>query len=245
MDSLMSKIPELAREETLPQIPVKVRWKARFFGKQIIKTYYKEYYERESGKRIPFYLPCLFMREHFDYLRRYAKIPRQQISMVLIDGMDERTDYFLCEFLEGFNYLTIITERKAYFEGLKERAFQELGLLIDIVSPWGEKSLQGNMVWDFTDKLQPADCYPPGSICFMPHKKEWKLREQLTACKNITIVSVKNVEIKGLCILPSLAETMLVPKKFPFRQSRCETLREWCKKEKWHVKLKARTLENP
>lgn len=245
MDSFVSKIAEMAREETLPEIPVKIRWKARFFGKHIIKTYYQDYYERESGNRIPFYLPYLFMQEHFDYLRRYGKIPRQQISMVLIDDMDERTDYFLCEFLEGFNYLTIITERKEYFEGLQERAFQELGLLIDIVRPWEEKNLRGNMVWDFTDKLQPADCYPPGSICFMPHKKEWKLREQLFVNKNIIVVSVKNVEIREQCILPSLAETMLVPKKFPFRKSRCEELRRWCKEEKWQVKLKARTLENP
>ena len=43
----------------------------------------------------------------------------------------------------------------------------------------------------------------------------------------------------------TLAETMLVPKRFPFRQSRCEELRKWCKMSNWKVKLKARTLENP
>ena len=136
MDSSVSKIMELARTETLPEVPVKIRWKARIFGKPIIKTYYQEYYERESVRRVPFYLPYLFMQEHFDYLRRYGKIPRHQISMVLIDGMDERIDYFLYEFLEKLNYLTIVTERKEYFEGLQERAFQELGLLIDLERPW-------------------------------------------------------------------------------------------------------------
>ena len=85
MDSSVLKIMEWARTETLPEVPVKVRWKAKFFGKRIIKTYYQEYYERESGRRIPFYLPYLFMQEHFDYLRRYGKIPRHQISMVLQD----------------------------------------------------------------------------------------------------------------------------------------------------------------
>lgn len=245
MDSFVSNITELARPETLPKIPAKIRWKAGFFGKKIIKTYCKEYYERESGKRIPFYLPYLFMEEHFDYLRRYGKIPRHQIHMVLIDDMDERTDYFLREFLQGLNYLTIVTDRKEYYEGLQERAFQELGLLIDLVRPWEEKNLSGNMVWDFTDRLQRGDCYPSGSICFMPHKKEWKLREQLVECDNITLVSVKNVEIRECCILPALAETMLVPKNLTFRKSRCEELRRWCKTEKWKVKLKARTLEKP
>ena len=243
MDSFVSKIMELARPETLPEVPAKICWKAKLFGKYIIKTYYWEYYERESEKRVPFYLPYVFMQEHFDYLRRYAKVPRHQIHMVLIDDMDERIDYFLCEFLEKLNYLTIITERKEYFESLQERAFQELGLLIDLARPWEEKHLQGNMVWDFTAKLQRGDCYPDGSICFMPHKKVWKIREQLAECRNITAVSVKNVEIKDWSILPSLAETMLVPKKFPFRKSRLEELRRWCKEEKWKVKLKARTLE--
>ena len=193
MDFIENQIAEIARPETLPDIPKKIRWKARLLGKQVIKTYYRRYYERESESRIPFYLPYLFMREHFDYLRRYGEIPRKQIRMVLIDDMDERTDYFLYEFLEELNYLTIITERKEYFERLQEKVFQELGLLVDLVSPWEEKNLHGNMVWDFTEKLQPADCYPVGSICFMPHKKEWKLKEQLTCCKCLTIVSIKNV----------------------------------------------------
>jgi len=165
--------------------------------------------------------------------------------MVLIDGLDERIDYFLFEFLEKLNYLTIVTERKEYFEGLQERAFQELGLLIDLVRPWEEKNLQGNMVWDFTSQLQRGDCYPEGSICFMPHKKEWKIREQFSECRDVTVVTVKNVEIKEQCMLPTLAETMLVPKNFPFRKSRLEELRRWCKNEKWKVKLKARTLEKP
>lgn len=245
MDFIENQIAEIARPETLPDIPKKIRWKARLLGKQVIKTYYRRYYERESESRIPFYLPYLFMREHFDYLRRYGEIPRKQIRMVLIDDMDERTDYFLYEFLEELNYLTIITERKEYFERLQEKVFQELGLLVDLVSPWEEKNLHGNMVWDFTEKLQPADCYPVGSICFMPHKKEWKLKEQLTCCKCVTIVSIKNVEIQRQSIFPALAETMLVPKRFPFRQSRCEELRKWCKMSNWKVKLKARTLENP
>ena len=55
----------------------------------------------------------------------------------------------------------------------------------------------------------------------------------------------KNVEIQRQNIFPALAETMLVPKRFPFRQSRCEELRKWCKMSNWKVKLKARTLENP
>ncbi len=241
----MQEIAKLVRPETLPEIPRKIRWRARFFGKQIINEYYQEYYERESISRIPFYIPYLFMREHFDYLRRYGRLPRHQIGMVLIDGGDERTDYFLCEFLEELNFLTIVTERKEYFESLQERAFQELGLLIDLVRPWETKKLQGNLVWDFTTVMQTADCYPKNSICFMPHKKEWKIQEQLKGSEDITVVYLKNVEMKELCILPSLAETMLVPKEFPFRKSRCEDLREWCKGQKWRVKLKARTLEKP
>ena len=239
MEHLRLEIVKLARAETMPEIPRKIRWRAKLFGRHQIEAYLRAYYERESRHRVPFYLPNIYMRESFDYLRRYAAIPRNQISMVLIDGSDERIDAFLYEFLGELNFLTIVTDRKEYFESLQERAFQELGLIIDLVRPWEEKNLRGNMVWDFTEILQSTDCYPQGSICFMPHKKEWKIRELLSTCKNITAVWIKNVEIEDQCILPSLAETLLVPEKFPFRKSRCEDLRQWCKIQKWVVKLKA------
>lgn len=245
MERSKKEITKFARPETIPQVPRKIRWKARFFGKQMISQYLWNYYERESEKRVPFYLPYIYMRENFDYLRRYAKIPKHQISMVLIDGNDARTDYFLLELLEELNFLTIVTERKAYFESLQERAFQELGLLIDLVLPWEEKNLRGNLVWDFTESLQRADCYPGGSICFMPHKKQWKIQEILKECEDVKAVSVKCVEIKEESMLPSLAETLLVAEKFPFRKSRCEELKLWCKERKWNVKLKAQSLEKP
>lgn len=63
-------IVKLARPETLPEIPRKIRWKARFFGKQILLQYLKDYYERESMERVPFYLPYIYIKENFDYLRR-------------------------------------------------------------------------------------------------------------------------------------------------------------------------------
>ena len=238
-------ITKLARQETLPDIPRKIRWKARFFGKQVISDYLWNYYERESEMRVPFYLPYIYVKENFDYLRRYGRIPRNQISLVLIDGNDERIDYFLFEFLQELNFLTIVTDRKEYFEGLQERAFQELGLIIDLIRPWEEKNLCGNLVWDFTENLQRSDCYPDGSICFMPHKKEWKIRETLKSCGKITAAVVKNVETNGECIFPDLAETLLVPRNFPFRKSRCEELQKWCKKQKWNVKMRAWSLEKP
>lgn len=249
MECVDAKIINSARPETLPQVPGKVCWKAKFFGRKVMLEYLRDYYERESKRRVPFYLPYLYMREHFTYLRRYAKIPKSQISMVLIDGNDERIDYFLSEFLDELNFLTIVTERKKYFESLQERAFQELGLLIDLASPWEAKNLRGNMVWDFTERIQSSDCYPNGCICYMPHKKEWKIQEQLKSCKNVTAVSVKNVEIGDTCILPALAETLLVPERFPFRKSRLEELRRWCQERKWTVKMKAQvkaqSIEKP
>ena len=46
MDFIENQIAEIARPETLPDIPKKIRWKARLLGKQVIKTYYRRYYER-------------------------------------------------------------------------------------------------------------------------------------------------------------------------------------------------------
>lgn len=245
MEHFTAEFLNEARAETKPEIPGKLLWKAKFFGKHKIIEYLTNYYEREAGNRVPFYLPYVYMKENFDYLRRYAGVPKHQISMVLIDGNDERIDYFLTEFVGELNFLTIVTDRKEYFESLQERAFQELGLLIELVYPWEEKTLQGNMVWDFTKNLQSTDCYPKGSICFMPHKKQWKILELLRTCDEITTVFVKCVEISEICILPSVAETLLVPPHFPFRKSRCEELKKWCKMRKWNIKLLARTLDKP
>lgn len=245
MDELTKKLPELMREETLPEIPGKVRWKAKFFGKGQLLEYIRNYYEEESVRRVPFYLPYIYMKEIFRYLCRYAKIPKKQVSMVLIDDADARTDYFLYEFLEELNYLTIVTDRTKYYEGLQERAFQELGLLIDLVQPWEEKHLRGNLVWDFSDKLQKVDCYPEDCICFLPHKKEWKIKELLKECPTMTAVSLKEIEIGSLSLQPSMAECLLVPGGFPFRKSRCEELKSWCHRKRWLVKMSVRTLEKP
>ncbi len=218
---------------------------SKLFGNQKALEYIWNYYERESEHRVPFYLPYIYMKECLAYLRRYAKIPKKQIAMVLIDAGDYRIDYFLGEFLEEFNYLTIVTNRKEYFEGLQERAFQELGLLIDLVLPWEEKNLQGNMVWDFTEEIQKYDCYPTGSICFVPHKKEWKVKDLLECVSGITVISLKYIGTADESILPALAESLLVPWGVTFRKSRCEELKRWCKTKNLKLKLKAETLEKP
>ena len=245
MRHFQKEILNSARDETLPELPKSLRWKARFFGKQMITEYIWNYYERESTDRIPFYLPYIYMKECFDYLRRYGKIPKKQINMVLIDDDDARIDYFLLNYLGELNYVTIVTDRMKYFEGLQERAFQELGLLIDLVHTWEEKQLHGNMVWDFSYKLQRADCYPEGSICFLPHKKEWKVKEVREVCPQITTVTLASAGVGGELLIPSFAESLLVPSNFPFRESHCVELREWCNEQKWQLQMKAQKPENP
>lgn len=245
MDELLKNFPDLVREETMPEIPKRIRWKARIFGKNQIWDYIRNYYEEESARRVPFYLPYIYLKESFRYLCRTAGIAKKQVSMVLIDGGDSRTDYFLYEFLEEFNFLTIITDRPVYFEGLQERAFQELGLLIDLVLPWEGKNLPGNLVWDFTDSLQKPDCYPKGAVCFVPHKKEWKISELLRECQAITTVSIKEVEIGSVIFRPSLAECFLAPAGFPFRKSRCDELKQWCRQNRWSLKMNRRKSEKP
>lgn len=244
MDELTKSLPELIRQETMPEIPGRIRWRARFFGKTKLWEYIRNYYEEESVHRVPFYLPYAYIKEIFRYLCRYACIPKKEVSMVIIDGGDSRTDYFLYEFLEELNYLTIISDRLEYFESLQERAFQEQGLLIDLVLPWEKKHISGNLLWDFSQNLQAADCYPDGCICFVGHKKEWKIKEVLRECPTITVMSVAEVVARGFSLQPSLAECFLVPANFPFRKSRCEELKKWCRQKGWQVKIKARTLKN-
>lgn len=243
MDDFQKKLPTLAREETRPEIPAKVRFRARFFGKQQLFEYLSDYYMEQSMRRTPFYLPCIYMKEEFHYLCRYAGIPKKQISAVLIDANDARSDYFLYEFLESLNYLTIVTERREYFEGLAERAFQELGLLIDLVCPWEEKSLRGNVVWDFSKQQQKADCYPEGSICFVPCKSRRRLKELRENCPTITTAGAPTIVIGPYELSSSMAESLLVPEKFPFRKSRCEELRQWCIRSGWHIKMSAQKAE--
>ncbi len=242
MDLEKRELLELARPETRPKLHGRLRWKAKLFGKQKVLEYLWNYYERESENRIPFYIPYIYMKECFEYLRRYAKIPKNKICMIIIDDGDYRTEYFLSEFLENLNYLTIITDRPEYFERLQETAFQELGLLIDLVLPWEEKNLQGNLVWDFTETIQKSDCYPRGSTCFVPHKKKWKVKDLLQSTTEVSAVSLKSMEYKGQEIVPELAECFLVPWGVTFRKVRCEDLKYWCKMKNLKLKLKAETL---
>ena len=238
MDYEAKELLKLVRPETRPFIPKKIWWKAKFFGKQVIKEYLWNYYKRESDTRIPYYIPSIFMKECMQYLCRCGKISKDRLQMVLIDGEDFRIDHFLSKYLEEFQYVTIVTDRKEYFLSLQERAFQELGLLIDLVHSWEDKELSGNLVWDFSEKIQKNDCYPKGSICFLPYKKEWKQLEVQNAAPDVTIVSVACVLVKGMELPVGLAETMLVPADVTFRTSRCEMLRTWCEKQKWRIKLK-------
>lgn len=233
-----------ARTETIPEIPKKIKWRAKLFGEHHKREYLEAYYRKASEKREIYYLPYLNLKENFDYLRRYAGIPRKEISMVLIDGNDGRIDYFISRFLEELNDLTIITGRKHYFEGFADRAFQELGLLIELIQPWEEKKLWGNLVWDFTKEVQKQDCYPKDAVCFAPHKKEGRFAELLRECPVSAAVTLVEVTAGGIAISPELAETLLVPKYFPFRESRCEELGKWCREQKWSIKMKAVKPEN-
>lgn len=237
MEEWLKRLPELARKETLPEIPRGLRWRLRIFGKDHTIEYIAAYYQEESADRVPFYLPYIYMKEIFRYLCQCGGLRKKQVDLVLIDGGDSRIDYFLYEFLEELNYLTIITERKAYFESLQERAFQELGLLIDLWRPWEEKYLKGNLVWDFSEQLQQKDCYPESAVCFAPHKKRWKQRELLKDSKNIQMVFLKNIEAGNLILAPALAESLLIPPGFPFRETRCQDLRKWCSYRHWSIRM--------
>ena len=238
MEYEVKELLKNVRPETRPLIPKKVWWKAKIFGQQVIKEYLWNYYKRESEYRVPFYLPSIFLKECMQYLCRVGKIPKDRLQAVLIDGEDFRIDYFLSRYLEQFQYVTIITDRQEYFKSLEERAFQELGLLVDFVHSWEEKQLTGNLVWDFSETIQKSDCYPEGSVCFLPYKREWKQNEIQNSVPNITIVKIQCVKANGMELSPGLAESMLVPSGITFRASRCEMLRKWCEKQKWRIKLK-------
>lgn len=244
MDEFLQMLPKLARKETVPELPKKLRLYAHFFGQRKVTEYLSDYYMEQSEKRTPFYLPCVYMREEFRYLCRYAGIRKNQVSVILIDTNDARTDYFLYEFLEQLNFLTIVTQRRGYFESFTERAFQELGLLIDLAEPWPGRPLRGNLVWDFSDSLQSAECYPEGSICFAPCKRKRKMKELLEQCPTVTAVGAPSVVIGPYELPAPMAESLLAPEKFPFRKSRCEELRQWCIRSGWHIKMSVQKLEN-
>lgn len=249
MEELQKMLPKLARDETKPEIPWKIRVKSKIFGKRMKAEYLWNYYQEESESRIPFYLPYIYMKEILDIMRRYGQIPRKQLRLVLIDGGDQRIDYFLYEFLEKVNFLTIVTSRKEYFESLQERAFQELGLLVELVLPWEEKQLSGNLLWDFSESLQSYDCYPKDCICFLPHKKPWKIREIMENGENLRILTFAGVQKGNLTLPANLAECLWIPRNLPFRKSRCMELEKWCKAAQWEAKISvgkcAGALEKP
>ena len=245
MRHFQKEILDHARLETKPEIPKKVRLCAKILGKDQITNYLWKYYERESERRVPFYLPFAYRKELLEHLRRYGKIPKKQMNLILIDGEDFRTELFFYENRMDVSYVTIVTPRKEYFEKIQQQAFAEDGLLVDLVTPWEDKNLRGNLVWDFTEQIQKSDCYPKGSICFLPHKKDWKIKELLQTCDEITAVTIAHVTIAGYPVNPSFAESLLAMPEILFRKRRCEEVEKWCKTRKWSVKLRVQTREKP
>lgn len=235
MKEYQKEILKMAEKDTLPKLPKKF-WKfQRWFSQEYFWEYLWNYYMEESKGRRPFYLPYLYLREEQDFLRRTGQMALEEIHLVIIDSEDERCGYLLQELLWKLNYLTILTNRKKYFEGLKNRAFQEMGLIIELYYPWQEKHVYGNLIWDLTDKLQPKDCYPSGSICFMPHKSQVQKEILGEQCPDTRFFLMPDILWRDQKLTANFAEALSVPCYFPFRESRCEDLK--IKSRNCHWKL--------
>ena len=66
-----------------------------------------------------------------------------------------------------------------------------------------------------------------------------------SVCSKITVVTLAAVETPEGSICPAMAERLLVPAGFPFRETRCRDLKMWCGKKKWMVKMNVQKGEKP
>lgn len=80
----------------------------------------------------------LFLKQH--------KVSKKDARFVIIDDESQKIELILQVILEYANYLTIITERSHYFQKAVDVVYDEVGLMMDVVSSADKKKITGNVI---------------------------------------------------------------------------------------------------
>lgn len=174
--------------------------------KRLVKTYLPK--EEEVDEEIPKENPYLpFIRGIIEQVLEQKGLDYGQMRLLLVDSDEEeasvfeedKADLVLEKLSAELNYLTIVTNRPAYFESFVERMYEEAGLPVQVEKKENSHKYDVNTVVDLEQQgsMYQFDLKEP-SIYIPIYKRSWKTAENLDICVPI---GYNTVIVKGFSIV--------------------------------------------
>lgn len=98
------------------------------------------------GREKKWIFSYLFFQQGMELFMKKYGISKREAKVVIIDSGDKKIEMILEPILQYANYLTIMTERKDYFEKAVNIIYEEIGLMIDVVSSKDKGKITGNFI---------------------------------------------------------------------------------------------------
>lgn len=144
------------------------------------------YFEEAPGRRENPYLPHI--RQILEQVLHQRGLTYGRMRLMIVDAVSEPESFFeedpvtvvLQCLSPDLNFLTILTERPAYFQDYVETMYEENGLLVSVAAKQNLKSSDANTVLDFERDGDYLQLGLSESCLYIPiYKKNWEQRENL------------------------------------------------------------------
>ena len=158
--------------------------------------------QEEQGKKENPYLP--YIREIISQILPQRGLDYGRMRLLIIDTDTEPESVFweddvmaaLEELSPDLNFLTILTDRSAYFQEYVETMYEENGLLVCMDEKNCQSQYRANTVLDFEQrgKLWELELQEP--FVYLPiYKKSWQIGENLDI---LVPIGYNTVTVKGI-----------------------------------------------
>lgn len=230
---VLKKMP--LREEKGEYIGEKVKYVQLPFTKEqltscdaLYKKIYMEKLLEETGEHSIYMEPELrklfnFSMEERTWLLKYILFPQcyrkiieefsldeKSLRPIIFDSCDRKIVYLLKQIKDNLNYLTILTERKEYFNDFREMLYSTAGLAVDFISPGENTPIEGNLIIDTNSEYfkEYGRIDDTAVILDMETKKE-KLRYLYARKKKRTVIYDIEAEREGILLNNELTGEIL------------------------------------
>lgn len=157
--------------------------------------------EEPSRKENP-YLPQLWYL--LKQILQEKQLPLREMRLLILDTdrppesllTEDDVSLVLAQMSEDLNFLTIWTDRPAYFEDYVETMYEENGLLVQVEGKRGQGRSEFHVLLDFEQKggIRNIPLKEP-SLYISIYKKSWETAENLDICIPI---GYNTVIVKGI-----------------------------------------------
>lgn len=160
-----------------------------------------------DNKAIPFF----FMNQIIEKCIRYTKKPQKDLHFVIIDGADTLSQYCIDLIYKNINYLTIVTNRREYFEDKINEIFKETGLIVELVTESLQKRLESDIIINCSKENNKNFYYfNKQSIIIDFISSSQQIRNIMIKRKDIIVIDSISLKINGELIDTVLAQAAIL-----------------------------------